>query len=228
MTLSNRVFSRFSHLLLGAVAVALVLATPAVGQAGEPWPSLFDSRALPAGSLSRFTKWVSTLKRYAAERKTAERSACRTSADAACGYRRWQTFLDGLRDAGKWQQLVAVNRYMNARRYVNDDRNWGVRDYWETPGEFLTRSGDCEDFAIAKFLSLKRLGWSDDELRIVAVKDLRAGTGHAVLVVRFVGKTWLLDNQLKEVTATDGVRRYRAVFSINEKAWWVHRPAARA
>jgi predicted transglutaminase-like cysteine proteinase len=117
---------------------------------------------------------------------------------------------------------------MNARRYVPDDKNWGMQDYWATPGEFLARSGDCEDFAIAKFLSLKQLGWTDDELRLVAVKDRTLGVGHAVLVAYFGGKIWLLDNQLEQVTDLDTVRHYEPVYSINESHWWLHKNNERA
>ena len=112
---------------------------------------------------------------------------------------------------------------MNTRRYITDPRNWGVPDYWATPGEFMSKFGDCEDYAIAKFLSLKRLGWTDDELRIAAVKDLNLKVGHAVLIVYHAGKTWVLDNQIRRVVETNSVRHYQPVYSINETAWWRHR-----
>jgi predicted transglutaminase-like cysteine proteinase len=112
---------------------------------------------------------------------------------------------------------------MNTRRYITDPRNWGVPDYWETPGEFMTKFGDCEDYAIAKFLSLKRLGWTDDELRIAAVKDLNLKVGHAILIVYHAGKTWVLDNQIKRVVEAESIRHYQPVYSINETSWWRHR-----
>jgi predicted transglutaminase-like cysteine proteinase len=112
---------------------------------------------------------------------------------------------------------------MNRRHYVSDSRNWGVKDYWATPGEFMARSGDCEDFAIAKYLSLRQLGWSEDTLRVAVVRDLSLNVNHAVLIVYFDGRTWLLDNQIRRVVETETVRHYRPVFSINEKYWWRHR-----
>ena len=48
---------------------------------------------------------------------------------------------------------------------------WGVMDYWETPAEFFQKSGDCEDFAIAKYFALRDLGFPASQMRIVVLKD---------------------------------------------------------
>jgi predicted transglutaminase-like cysteine proteinase len=209
-------------IMLAVVAAAL----PTTVAADTLSPSFLNSREIRSADLSRFQKWNAALARYATERSTADRRCQESTKD--CQYAKWQAFLDGVRGSNKWQQLIAVNRFMNGQRYVADTSNWGVIDYWASPGEFLARSGDCEDFAIAKFLSLKALGWTDDELRIVAVKDLQLGIGHAVLVAFHGGKTWVLDNQTKEVVEIEAVRHYQPVFSINETSWWLHQAEPRA
>ena len=71
-------------------------------------------------------------------------------------------------------QLAAVNEFMNRASYIEDLPNWGVPDYWATPLQFLTKDGDCEDYAIAKFVSLRTLGFTNDELRIAVVDDADA------------------------------------------------------
>ena len=97
--------------------------------------------------------------------------------------------------------------------------------------EFMSRFGDCEDYAILKYLSLRRLGWKEKQLRVVAVKDLNLKVGHAVLVVLFTHpKTGqilplLLDNQIKKIVAANKVRHYQPVFSLNKFFWWKHTPA---
>ena len=48
--------------------------------------------------------------------------------------------------------------------YLEDLANYGLPDYWATPLQFLDRDGDCEDYAIAKFVSLRELGFAADEL----------------------------------------------------------------
>jgi predicted transglutaminase-like cysteine proteinase len=88
----------------------------------------------------------------------------------------------------------------------------------------MLRSGDCEDFAIAKYLSLRDLGWENDQLRVAVVRDMNLKVTHAVLIVYYGGKAWVLDNQTNRVIETDQVRHYRPIFSINENYWWHHRP----
>jgi predicted transglutaminase-like cysteine proteinase len=186
-------------------------------------PSFFNSSEIRSDDLKPFTKWRAALLRYSKEQAKERLGTCQSSLFNICHYEEWEAFLDGIRGDDRWTQLRAVNHYMNTRRYITDPRNWGVKDYWATPGEFMEKFGDCEDYAIAKFLSLKRLGWSGDDLRVAAVKDLNLKIGHAVLIVYFEGKAWLLDNQIKQVIDTKSVRHYRPVFSINETFWWRHR-----
>jgi len=208
-----------------ALFVAAVLSLP--GQRAEATEqvqlSFLNSHEVRSANTRVFAKWRAALKRYSEERVREHARKCKATFFKACHYKDWEKFLDEIRRDDKWDQLAAVNRYMNTRRYVSDSRNWGVKDYWATPGEFMARSGDCEDFAIAKYLSLRQLGWSDDELRVAVVRDLSLNVNHAVLIVYFNGRTWLLDNQIRRVVETESVRHYRPVFSINEKYWWRHR-----
>jgi len=54
-------------------------------------------------------------------------------------------------------KLELVNDFMNQPRFVSDIDHWGKEDYWATPIEFLsTNGGDCEDFSIAKYFTLRR------------------------------------------------------------------------
>ena len=186
-------------------------------------PSFFHSAEVRSENLKPFKKWRTALERYS--RETAEERAgnCQAALFNTCHYEELQRFLDGVRGKDRWAQLVEINHYMNTRPYITDPRNWGVPDYWATPGEFMGKFGDCEDYAIAKFLSLKRLGWTDDELRVAAVRDLNLGVGHAVLVVFHGGKAWVLDNQIKRIVEAESIRHYQPVFSINETFWWRHR-----
>lgn len=206
-----------------ALALLLFAASAVPGHANAMQPSFLRSIETRSSNLNQFIRWTSVLARAAEEAARMGGADCRFAGTAPCSYREWLQFLDTLRGLSKWEQLVAVNSYMNARAYLPDEKNWGMQDHWATPGEFLARSGDCEDFAIAKFFSLKHLGWADDELRVAAVKDRKLGIGHAVLVAYVGDKTWLLDNQLEHVTDLDTVRHYEPVYSINESYWWLHK-----
>ncbi len=205
------------------VAAVLSLSGQRAEAAEQIQLSFLNSQEVRSTNTRVFAKWRAALQRYSEERVREQARKCTATFFKACHYKDWQKFLDEIRGENKWDQLTAVNRYMNTRRYISDSRNWGVTDYWATPGEFMARSGDCEDFAIAKYLSLRQLGWSEDELRVAVVRDLSLKVNHAVLIVYFDGRTWMLDNQIRRVVETESVRHYRPVFSINEKYWWRHR-----
>jgi predicted transglutaminase-like cysteine proteinase len=185
--------------------------------------SFFHSIEIRSDKTKAFQKWNSAVVRYAREQNWARGQDCRNDGSVACVYAELDAFLDTLRGKSRHEQLVAVNALMNAQPYTPDAKNWGEKDYWATPAEFMARSGDCEDFAIAKFFALKRLGWSANTLRLAAVKDLDRGEGHAVLVAFDGAKSWMLDNQIKQVVETNTVRHYEAVYSINENFWWRHK-----
>lgn len=113
---------------------------------------------------------------------------------------------------------------MNQAKYISGSTNWGQSDYWATPGEFMSRFGDCEDYAIVKYLSLRLLGFEEHELRVVAVKDLNLKVGHAILMVilrdsKNRQRYFVLDNQIKEVVEAYKIRHYQQGFSINQQHW---------
>ena len=132
--------------------------------------------------------------------------------------------LTDLKGRPRIAQIKSVNRYMNEISYVKDIVNWGMEDYWETLFEFFTRNGDCEDYAIAKYLSLKKLGFTQDQLRIVVLNDSNLKILHSVLAVYEGGKVYILDNQIKNVLEDKRIHHYEPIYSINETAWWRHLP----
>ena len=139
-----------------------------------------------------------------------------------CADGRWDSFLQSIRKLSRRRQLDAVNRWANAKPYIEDWVNWGVPDYWETPAEFIRRGGDCEDYAIAKYFSLVRLGFSPDNLRIVIVNDRNLQAFHAVLAVRQAAQTWLLDNAVPDIVPMEVAVQYAPIYSLNERSWWLY------
>lgn len=84
-----------------------------------------------------------------------------------------------LDDMGK---LEKVNDFFNETPYESDMKVWGVSDYWATRLEFIGKDkGDCEDFVIAKYFTLKELGVPTSKLFMTYAKSLRYKTGHLVL-----------------------------------------------
>ena len=211
--------------VLKAALAAVLLLVPSAVMAGP----IFDSSP-PSSDLHLFPLWKKVLEDMAAPRSSGEwQPIAFSSSDGAascaderhCIPQTWTKFLVGLKTLSPLSQLDAVNRWANARPYVEDITNWGLPDYWETPGEFMAHGGDCEDFAIAKYFSLIRLGFPSRDLRIVIVSDSQAHGFHAVLVARLGGTAWLLDNQSVAVAPLDSQPRYTPIYSLNEQGWWL-------
>jgi predicted transglutaminase-like cysteine proteinase len=208
--------------ILAALVAAALWAAP--GEAAAfGLRALFDAEAARSDNIGLFPKWTGALARHAAERMFMS-APCVASALDSCQVKSWTAFLASLRPRDARAQLEGINRYMNRRRYVVDPRNYGVPDYWATPVEFLYRDGDCEDYAIAKYLSLRELGFAADRLRIVVLDDLNLGVVHAVLAVRHDDEILILDNQIDSVVPAAVIHHYRPIYSVNERHWWLHRP----
>ena len=88
----------------------------------------------------------------------------------------------GARQPGEDRLLQPVNRFFNRIPAVLDLAHWGVEDYWATPSESLASNGaDCEDYAIAKYFTLKELGVPISRLRLVYARTWRSRVAHLVL-----------------------------------------------
>ena len=90
------------------------------------------------------------------------------------------------------------------------------------PGEFFQKQGDCEDYAIVKYMTLRALGLEPARMRIVVLWDMNLKLGHAGLVVYAGRRILLLDNQINKVVDANRIRHYRINYSLNENNWWLH------
>lgn len=214
-------------LSLAVLCVGMAMAsTPLFAQPASAgthrYPPLFGTGESVSSDLVPFPKWTGILERYFDEKKL-EDVPCTTSTFNKCQLREWKAFLKTQEGKGLKAELKAVNDYMNAAGYILDPVNWGVPDYWTTPNQFFSRDGDCEDYAIAKFISLRALGVPNDRMRIVILQDLNLGVLHAVLAVYDGDTIYILDNQAQRVVEASDIRHYQPIYSINETAWWRHR-----
>src|SRR5712671_132989 len=119
-------------------------------------------------------------------------------------------------------KLGRVNAAVNGHPYVPSQRNWGESNHWETPFEFLRKSGQCQDYAVAKYLLLRAAGVPAEQLRVLVLRDTRLGLDHAVAVAYVEGEAFLLDNRIGAVVPADSVHHYQPYYSINEEGWWLH------
>ncbi len=205
--------------VVGMAVLALSLSTAAMpAHAG-----LFGSQETErSGARRTFGKWDDVLKRYATE-QTVVPPPCRGPGYDSCHYPDWVAFIESARALDPIAQLQAVARFFDDARYIEDNANWGVEDYWATPGQFMDRDGDCEDFAIAKYATLILLGWPESSLRVAYVTDMNLNIGHVVLAAEVEGRTLILDNQARnQLVPQERIRHYKPTYSLSGDQWWRH------
>ncbi len=214
---------------LALATIAMLL--PASGQAQEtrvqPTTSvLFNSTEISSPNLASFTNWSGVLRRFAdAQRIDATRCAA-TANDKSCRLDDWEKIIADARPLSHIEQLRLVNDRMNSKRYIVDPVNWGTNDYWATVFEFLDRNGDCEDYAVSKYVTLRKLGWSADSMRIVILRDTKLNLNHAILAAYTDEGIYIGDNQVDGIVKANSIRHYKPIYSINENSWWLHRARA--
>jgi predicted transglutaminase-like cysteine proteinase len=133
-------------------------------------------------------------------------------------------FLQQVDGLAPGEQIQAVNAYFNRRPYAADESLFGVEDLWQSPLSFAGGSGDCEDYAIAKYAALSLLGYPEESLRLIVLMDEGRGVPHAVLEVRAYGHRWLLDN-LNDQSDVALDQDYRPLYALNGDEHWVFVPA---
>jgi predicted transglutaminase-like cysteine proteinase len=113
-------------------------------------------------------------------------------------------------------RIGIVNRAINLSiRPTSDLAQWGVPDRWSAPlATFTTGRGDCEDYAVAKYVALRAVGVAEEDLRLVIVHDLAMDEDHAVLLVRFEGSWIVLDNRWLTLVADSEMPRVVPLFVL--------------
>ncbi len=213
-------------LLIALLTVCFASTAPALAAENRPKPAylLFNSTEIRSPVISSFTNWTGVLSRFHQAEALGE-GLCATAGAGpkGCVWDDWQKIIADLKDSDPMSQLRSVNDIMNAKRYTLDNVNWGADDYWATVFEFMRRSGDCEDYAIAKYVTLRALGWPADKLRLVIVRDTKLDLNHAILAAYTDDGIYIGDNQVEGLVKATSIRHYRPIYSINEDGWWLHR-----
>jgi len=210
-------------LLLSAATSGVAQETPAATVAFAPpaRSGLFGTDEVYSPDNTAFLKWNGMLARFHAQISGA--SEC-----DSCVAAEWRDLIAELSDMPFRAKLEAANAAINRHPYVTSMRNWGESNHWETPLEFLRKGGQCQDYAIAKYLALRAAGVPAERVRVVVLRDMRLGVDHAVTVAYGEGEALVLDNQSGALLAPDSLLHYQPYYSISEQGWWLHRgPRAR-
>ena len=190
----------------------------------------FDTEEDYLASAEDWPAWAAMLERHEEDREKIQR--CLADEDMCEGkLKSLRYVIDRGSELSRKRQLRLVNRYINKRRYRRDRREVSLsvvpegeatlRNHWTTLLDFMRRGGDCEDFAVAKYLLLRELGVPAEDMRIVVTWERDARDYHAVLAVRQDdGAALLLETD--DTILRGSHRRYRFIYALNEEGVWDH------
>ncbi len=140
----------------------------------------------------------------------------------------WRRLIEESRSLPEREKLDKVNAFFNRRILFQSDLEvWQLEDYWATPLEFMGRgTGDCEDFAIAKYMTLQILGIGNERLRLIYVRAKSGSTASiAHMVLGFypqpTEEPLILDNLISSVRPASMRADLVPVFSFNSDGLWL-------
>ena len=152
-------------------------------------------------------------------------AAKKISPRAVAGVQALQPVLTHALDLDDMAQLQAINQFFNPRILFRDDSEvWGQVDYWASPLEMLDKgAGDCEDYAIAKYFSLRHLGVPAEKLRITYVKALRQNRAHMVLTYYASPEAMplVLDSLMDAILPASQRADLLPVYAFNGEGLWL-------
>lgn len=137
----------------------------------------------------------------------------------------WLVLIDENQDVPEWKKLRLVNHFFNTKiEFIDDIDHWNQEDYWATPVEFIgTEGGDCEDFAIAKYFTLKAMGVDASKMRLMYVRALAINQAHMVLIYSEEPSEipLVLDNLNPKILPATRRPDLKPIYSFNGDGLWL-------
>jgi predicted transglutaminase-like cysteine proteinase len=142
----------------------------------------------------------------------------------------WEQLVRKDNSATDTEKLKKVNIFFNRMKFIDDTLHWKKEDYWATPMEFLASGGgDCEDFSIAKYFTLKALGVNEEKINMTYVKAVKLNQAHMVLTYyAYPGaEPMVLDNLINEIKPASQRPDLLPVYSFNGSGLWLAKQRGR-
>lgn len=143
----------------------------------------------------------------------------------------WFDMIDSNRNTSPAEQMEAVNTFFNNRiRYTSDLLIWKKSDYWASPLETMgNNAGDCEDFTIAKYMSLLELGIEEEKLRLIYVRATIPEGGRTRIEAHMVlgyysspnSVPLILDSLIPSIKVANDRKDLKPIYSFNREGLWV-------
>lgn len=196
------------------------LATPPINRVTDDVaPFGLTTRRAPQGLL--WVKWRQVEASIDAGRSALARCA-KNLRYCSSGAARFAAIVKQARHRQGRNRIEWINRRVNRTiRYRSDKAQWRRIDVWSAPfaanrqGSFETGFGDCEDYAIAKYVALRGAGTAANDLRLLIVRDTSARIDHAVLAVRDNGQWLVLDNRWSRLIEENQASFFTPLFALD-------------
>ena len=152
-------------------------------------------------------------------------AAARYDEDAHERFLAWRAVILAGKGQSDRDRIHRANQFINRNvDYSTDGRHWRKEDYWATPIESLGSGyGDCEDYAIAKYFTLRAMGVADEKLRLMYVRALKVDEPHMVLIYfeNPEDMPYVLDNLDPEIKSASRRSDLRPIYSFNASGLWM-------
>lgn len=142
----------------------------------------------------------------------------------------WEDLIRQDKSTSDLAKLEKVNQFFNQMEFVSDSVHWGEKDYWATPIELLaSQGGDCEDFSIAKYFTLKEMGVNEEKLNLMYVKALQYNMHHMVMTYYSTpgAEPLVLDNLINSIKPGSQRTDLMPIFSFNGTGLWLAKQRGR-
>lgn len=128
------------------------------------------------------------------------------------------SLMEELKDKEEIEKVVEINKFFNQLQYATDLRIWKTNDYWASRLEFIGKgAGDCEDYAVAKFLTMAQLGVPQKKIFLTYVKAINfPQSAHLVVTYYKTPGTipYVLDNYEKRILPATARKDLIPVYSF--------------
>lgn len=172
--------------------------------------------------VSKVSEWPDFLRRQTSSLQALDLCSRMPSKCESAEMARWAALIKSLEGQNHLRQIITVNKWFNRLPYKYDDVAYNTSDYWAATQELFKYRGDCEDYALSKYYTLRQLGFTPEQLKVAIVYDRESYSNHAVLMVYVDGTRYMMDINGDSTDPTAVGTRYRPLYSFNEKTAWYY------
>lgn len=142
----------------------------------------------------------------------------------------WQQLIMRIQPYSENDKISAINDFFHQNiSYRADILVHGIEDFWATPLELIGQGvGDCEDYAIAKYITLRLAGVESSKLRLIYVRARIGGETSNISQAHMVlgyyptptAEPLILDSLQRAIQPASQRADLTPVFSFNSEGLW--------